>query len=183
MLLRFCGQENQGKTFLILSRNNNCLGTDIGTIQQKIRWFLKSEFKYSDDDAKKIKVKTIHSSKGDEADNVIILEANADKLPLIHPDTVLYSIFGENEITVMQDEIRLFYVAITRAKEHLTILYDYIDDQGKPKPSPFIYDMDTSRLTDYLNIIRTIEPNISQSILQEKHGDIFEYEDDYELPF
>ena len=89
----------------------------------------------------KIHVKTIHSSKGDEADNVIILRANEGNMPLIHPDTELYSIFGETISTAYEDEARLFYVAITRPKKRLFILYDYVDKLGKVRPSPFIAQM------------------------------------------
>ena len=74
---------------------------------------------------------TMHSSKGLQADIVIILEANEKSIPKIHPDNDLYQVFGETKEMNYQDEEKLFYVAITRAKEQFYILYD-------KEPSPFI---------------------------------------------
>lgn len=69
-----------------------------------------------------IKTETIHKFKGMEADNVIILEATNDKIPLIHPDSEFDLIFGKTPQMVLDEERRLFYVAITRAKQNVYIL-------------------------------------------------------------
>ena len=65
-------------------------------------------------------------SKGLEAEVVIILEADTGVIPKIHPDTRLYTLFGETEEVAMDDQKRLFYVAMTRAKKRL-----YIIQEGK----------------------------------------------------
>lgn len=63
-----------------------------------------------------VEVSTFHSSKGREADIVIIL----DVAPLVHPDVQLNLVFDNNCFNHAQDEERrLFYVALTRAKERL----------------------------------------------------------------
>ena len=52
--------------------------------------------------------------------------------PIYHSDSNLYSIFGENELTIMEDEARLYYVALTRAKHSIYIFY------SQDAPSVFI---------------------------------------------
>ena len=65
---------------------------------------------------------TIHRSKGLEADVVILLEIDAEKFPSRDKTNGLYEIFGDTASTLFADEARLFYVALTRAKEKLYIL-------------------------------------------------------------
>lgn len=76
---------------------------------------------------KKVSIGTIHSVKGQEADVVVILEADASIMSALHPDATLFEVFGETPNEVLKDQKRLFYVAITRAKEQLWILYDGAD--------------------------------------------------------
>lgn len=72
---------------------------------------------------KNVSVMTMHKSKGLESDVVIILEADEGIIPSYHPDTMLYTVFGDTEETVLKEQKRLFYVAMTRAKDHLYILH------------------------------------------------------------
>lgn len=65
---------------------------------------------------------TIHKSKGLEADIVILLEIDPEKFPSKDKSNELYRIFGDTSSTLLADEVRLFYVALTRAKEKLYIL-------------------------------------------------------------
>jgi superfamily I DNA/RNA helicase len=81
------------------------------------------------------RTKTIHSSKGLEAEVVVVLEANDGTIPMFHPDNNLYEMFGDNEEIVYHDQARLFYVAITRATKRLYVLYD-----GK-KDAAFVKNM------------------------------------------
>ena len=60
-----------------------------------------------------VHLSTFHSAKGLEWDNVIIISANEGITPLKRKDVI------ENP----EEERRLFYVAVTRAKEELCILY------------------------------------------------------------
>ena len=68
--------------------------------------------------------KTAHKSKGLQFDIVIIKDAS--KFGYMHPDNKLYQIFEKQEKYFMDEERRLFYVAITRAKEKVYIF-------GKPQ--------------------------------------------------
>lgn len=71
-----------------------------------------------------LRVSTAHGFKGQEADAVIILNADANNFPFIHPTLELFRIFGDGLETALEAERRLFYVATTRAKERLLYLYD-----------------------------------------------------------
>ena len=113
---------------LIINRTN-----DIGS------WFSKEKFKsnlyemckesISKDKFKRIKVATAHSSKGGEANIVILLNANNKKYPLVHPDQAFNKIFDDNCIeNSFQEEKRLFYVAMTRAKDQLYFVSDEINE-------------------------------------------------------
>ena len=113
---------------LIISRTN-----DIGS------WFSKEKFKknlyemckesISKDKFNKIKVTTAHSSKGGEANIVILLNANNKKYPLVHPDQAFNSIFDDKCIeNSLREEKRLFYVAMTRAKDQLYFVSDEINE-------------------------------------------------------
>lgn len=78
---------------------------------------------------------SVHSAKGLEADNVILINCNqgAYGFPaLIEDDPILDFVLSKRETYPFAEERRLFYVAMTRARMHMYVLYD------KDKPSPFI---------------------------------------------
>ena len=64
-------------------------------------------------------VETVHGFKGREADVVILL---ADNFPLMHPHQVIYEVFGDSVPKLLEDERRLLYVGITRARRTLYLL-------------------------------------------------------------
>lgn len=72
-----------------------------------------------------IETMTIHASKGREADFVIVLGLTADKLgfPARQSDSALIRVvLPEEEIFPFAEERRLFYVALTRAKQQIYLL-------------------------------------------------------------
>ena len=73
-------------------------------------------------------ITTAHKSKGSEADTVIIIDASFGSYPLIHPDWVFTRVFGDSEKTILEDQLRLFYVASSRAIKRLI----YVTDLSKP---------------------------------------------------
>jgi len=85
--------------------------------------------------SKNIICSTVHSFKGKERDLIIIVDATCKKYPIIHPDNDLMELLGVTAQKVLEEERRLFYVAVTRAKKELYLLCE--DDNG----SPFIHDM------------------------------------------
>ena len=79
-----------------------------------------------------IEVITAHRSKGREAHTVVILDATVRQFPLVHPDNLLFGLFGVTPLEVLNEERRLFYVAVMRAKNRLFAL------TRKGKESPFL---------------------------------------------
>lgn len=78
---------------------------------------------------------SVHSAKGLEADHVILVNCNqgAYGFPsLIEDDPILDFVLSKSESYPFAEERRLFYVAMTRAKKKMYVLYD------QKRPSPFI---------------------------------------------
>lgn len=126
---------NRGCSILILHRQHRVLngkyrlhktskGAGGKSFHERLIEYLQREERLSKDECNKITSSTIHASKGTEADVVIVLETNISTIPLIHPDNELYEVFGEGAEITMQDEQRLFYVALTRAKKKIFLLFD-----------------------------------------------------------
>ncbi|MDA9847874.1 UvrD-helicase domain-containing protein [Luminiphilus sp.] len=111
--------------FIILSRNNY-LGFKYESMS-KFKSKLKACFsqdgpsKFDNFDLQ-VDCMTAHRSKGQQADVVIILNALDRKFPIIHSDTELYRLLGSSVEEVYSEEERLFYVALTRAKQSLYIV-------------------------------------------------------------
>lgn len=84
---------------------------------------------------RKIEFLTVHKSKGLEADYVILLQCNKDTYgfpSLVSDDPVLSYVLTKTDQFPYGEERRLFYVAITRAKDRTIVLYD------KRFPSVFV---------------------------------------------
>ena len=129
------------KTIKILHRNNDMSfwGFDLDKFLDRVKAIcLEQNMMTSEEFDNKVSISTIHSSKGQEADVVILLEANKSIIPSFHPDSCLFMVFGETPDVVLMDQKKLFYVALTRAKEQLWILFD-----GKNKSS-FLDGLDVS---------------------------------------
>lgn len=114
---------------MILNRTNNFCGEDITTLGAAVKDSRVCKIKEP-----KVVAKTVHSAKGEEADIVILTEVNQGTFPMFHPDTNLFEVFGECAATTMEDETRLYYVALTRAKRSLYIIFK------RNAPSCFIND-------------------------------------------
>lgn len=69
-----------------------------------------------------LKVDTIHKFKGMEADAIIILETTDNEFPLVHPDSEFNLVFGRTAQMQLDEERRLFYVTLTRARKDIYIL-------------------------------------------------------------
>ncbi len=106
-------RSNPKKSIKILSRNNNLRYKNLS-----LEAFV-SNLSISNAD---VSFSTIHKSKGLEADIVILLEIDPEKFPSKDKTSGLYEIFGDTPTTTFADEARLFYVALTRAKEKLYIM-------------------------------------------------------------
>jgi len=112
---------SKGKKVAILSRTNRLYGLSLSEFKAQLKsCFSKEQLKILGPNF--LKVSTVHSYKGLEATIVIIIEACKRAFPLIHPDSQLFEPLGSTPQKVLGEEQRLFYVAITRAREKLYIL-------------------------------------------------------------
>lgn len=115
---------------LIISRNIN-----------DINEYLNKDLKYNENiiyKGKSYKYMTIHSSKGLEAKNVVILNCSNKTLGLpnkIENHPILDLLNPNDESYPYAEERRVFFVAITRCKERVYLLTPY------DNPSPFIKEI------------------------------------------
>jgi DNA helicase-4 len=72
--------------------------------------------------SKKVLFSTIHGFKGNEADVVILLDPIERSFPSIHHTWRLQRIFDVTHEALEEEELRLFYVALTRAARHLVLI-------------------------------------------------------------
>lgn len=111
----------------------------------------------------KVTMMTIHASKGLEFNNVFIVGLEEDLFP---------SAMAKNELKGIEEERRLFYVAITRAKEFCMITYAksrFRNGQiNACNPSRFLKDIDANYLKANTGVLdsgfsRYSEPRIERS--------------------
>jgi len=133
---------DRGRKVVMLSRRNAVPGyvryseelyrrlDGLPRFEEHIRSFFPKE------DRKRITVSTAHKYKGAEEETVIILDANKGCYPLIHPNWVFLRVFGDRVESIEAEERRLFYVALTRAKDTLYIL----SEQAR-LDSPYLADV------------------------------------------
>ncbi|KAK9102820.1 hypothetical protein Sjap_020074 [Stephania japonica] len=90
------------------------------------------------DNKDSVTLTTIHQSKGLEWDVVFIVKANESEIPLSHEFNGLVKEGG----TTLEEERRLFYVAMTRARKKLFILYVTMDANWQLlQPSSFLKEI------------------------------------------
>ncbi|XP_022158789.1 ATP-dependent DNA helicase SRS2-like protein At4g25120 isoform X2 [Momordica charantia] len=90
------------------------------------------------DNENSVTLTTIHQSKGLEWDIVFIIKANESEIPLLHESS---GITRENGSSI-EEERRLLYVAMTRAREKLFISYVLMDSDWQIlQPSRFLKEI------------------------------------------
>jgi len=135
IVIRLVGKLiEEGKQIALLSHMNHLQKVD-STISelQSFRKYILEKLNLTGEMGKLVDISTTHKYKGKESEVVIILDD--DNYPFIHQDHIFNRIFGENIEKLIEDERRLFYVALTRAKEHLFIITDNL------KMSPFVKEV------------------------------------------
>ena len=141
-------EGNNDKQKLIQALNKLSIQAEIDGKSASV--FLLGRYKSDDLDARDlnksfknltIEFKTIHDSKGLEADHVILLNAESGGsgrrgFPSeINDDTLLSLVSAKEEAHPHSEERRVMYVAMTRARESLTIL------ASKAHPSAFVTEL------------------------------------------
>lgn len=116
-------------------------GDDNGILAYLESVALLTDEENNDDDKSKVSLMTIHSAKGLEYDYVFIVGVEENLFP---------SIMSIESINDIEEERRLFYVALTRAKKQAFIYYAAnrfrFGNSTPMRPSRFIRDIDAKYL-------------------------------------
>lgn len=120
---------------------------------EEIYWMIESGdegalSKIEDEGPESVKILTIHAAKGLEFDTVFVVSLVDKRFPSMSrrdpieiPEALIKEIVPEGDIH-LQEERRLFYVAITRAKKNLYLSWFDVSLQrkGKKKGSRFLFE-------------------------------------------
>lgn len=148
--IEFIIKSNINKTILILSRT-------------KYLYDIETEKLFKDNlgEYNNFEILTMHKSKGLEYDIIILLNANEGVIPMINSMSETQQIFGVSINDILDEELRLLYVALTRAKEKIYILNEsYCSSEIIQSLTPkerYIYD---NKLTKYNIAYRKALDNI-----------------------
>ena len=144
-VLKLCTQiflEKPDQKTLLLARTGIAYGLELAEFKQRLIKILSTLLKIKHDRLEKnIDVITSHGSKGQEAYRVIILDATERQFPKVHPDNLLFELFGVTPHTVLEEERRLFYVSMTRAEHCIYVLTE------KGKMSPYLEEISNQPMT------------------------------------
>ncbi|ALP54932.1 hypothetical protein Tel_16890 (plasmid) [Candidatus Tenderia electrophaga] len=128
---------------ILLARTGKVYGIELADFRARLIKILSTLRKVKPESLEKcINTMTAHSSKGQEAHRVIILDVTWRQFPKIHPDNLLFELFGVTPHAVLEEERRLFYVAMTRAEHCLYMLTD------KGTESPFLNPIKNKSMMD-----------------------------------
>lgn len=125
----------------VLFRSNKFKGSYIDAIRDKVLNCFHVDGcprNQIDNLASRLEFSTAHRSKGKEYDTVFIVSPHYGAFPMMHSDAQLFRFFGESPEQALEDEKRLFYVAITRAERRLI----FLKEASKSSESPFMADLE-----------------------------------------
>ena len=114
--------KGESRDIPVLLSANARLASLYGQVPQRL---FKAKMQDGDEKVKKVVLSTFHSSKGLEWEHVFLIDCNQGLVP---------SKEAEDVHELIEEERRLFYVAMTRARDTLTIYTD------KDRVSEFIHD-------------------------------------------
>ena len=119
--------KSKRNEIFVLARTNRILeGYAHFFSQNGIKYSIKSEEEYKNAEPKEDEVvlATVHSIKGMEANEVFLVSCNSLSFPNKVADNFVFQLMkSQDYYNKYSEELRLFYVAITRAKEKLIITY------------------------------------------------------------
>ena len=129
-----------GRDVHMLSRTNTIGKQDLKVFLRTVRSHLQPGH------ADKVQASTTHLFKGLEEQAIIILDADERRYPLVHPHWKYQRLFGDTEDRIREEERRLFYVGMTRAKEQLYFVRVknrmLFGSTYQTYPSPFLADIE-----------------------------------------
>jgi DNA helicase-4 len=96
--------------------NERSIRNGLDRFVEHLRSFLPEE------DRGRLHISTTHKFKGMEQTAVIVLDAVGSSYPFIHPMWGFFRILGDTPEHLVEEERRLFYVAISRSLESLTLV-------------------------------------------------------------
>mgnify|MGYP001326938992 CR=1 FL=1 len=148
VVLRLAGEFLEaGKSVALLNARSNLVDPSSGVVSlDRYLKALKTKLPVPLRDG--LSISTVHGFKGNQSDVVIVLDAFARSYPLIHPNWVFARILGESIEAIVDESRRLFYVALTRAKEEVFI----ITEEGRE--SPFLSEIATQTSIAKVNWIQ-----------------------------
>ncbi len=113
----------------------------LGRLSELEKLFEGSSFKRDMNSDKDIEItlSTIHSSKGLEYDYVFMIDLINSEFP---GDKALQMALESHDYTDIEEERRLFYVGMTRARYELFLIYPSVSNSEKLLPSMFIKEVD-----------------------------------------
>lgn len=163
---KYLAEENEPKDIMIICRYDGA-APFLKAIKEKLKtagisYIGKGDDYYNAESNSQrpenaVSIFSVHQSKGKEADNVILLHMVKDdnfSFPVIDKKNKLIEPVKLNKISHLEEERRLFYVAITRASKNLDILTQ------SNNISPFINEIESQfEKLEVLNPIK-IEKNM-----------------------
>jgi DNA helicase-4 len=121
------GLLDRGLSVVMLSRRNGVpayvnYDSSLAQIPDALSRFLEHIRSHlPEEDRGSVTISTVHQYKGLERSAVVVLDAIVRSYPLIHPNWVFLRVFGDTITRIVEEERRVFYVAITRAQDSLAL--------------------------------------------------------------
>jgi len=124
------------ETFVLARTNRQLQELSILFAQRNVPFIIKTDEQKNPVDHKEgsVTLATVHAIKGLEANHVFVIGCNEQNFPSKASDHPIVELVKFNNYDRLEEERRLFYVAISRAKEKLFLTY-----AGK-KPTYFLTD-------------------------------------------
>jgi len=122
-------RQNRIRGYVRYGREQNRIPDELERFVEHVRSFLPEE------DRKFVSIATTHEFKGREQAAVIVLDAMEGSYPLLHPGWVFLRVFGDTLDKIIDEERRLFYVAVTRSVNSLCLITE------SSRHSPFLRDV------------------------------------------